>query len=227
LLAQHFTVLRRDRRSFGQSRATASLRGDREDALALLDEQGIERAVVLGMSQGARVALDVAVTAPHRIRALILDGAPLIDAEQEVPLDEYRQLRKTRGLEALRTAVAAHPLMQLTRDSPQARSILHGCMERYRGEDMDAPEQPRSTSRATAVSVPALILVGEADSAARRKAAQLLRARIPGSQLTQIGGCGHLGALDDPPAYSRAVIDFCNTLPPQAQPLAASIGPKK
>jgi 3-oxoadipate enol-lactonase len=213
LLAQQFTVLRFDRRSFGKSTAEASLRGDREDALALFDQLHIDRAIVLGMSQGARVALDIAVSAPHRARALILDAAPLIDAEPELPLEEYRRLRDETGMDAMRASIATHPLMQLSRDLPEAQRTLSASLDRYHGRDLDVTDQPRITLRATDVTVPSLILVGELDSAARREAAQLLHARIKGSYLTHLAGAGHLAALDDPFAYAAAVAGFCQRLP--------------
>lgn len=43
------------------------------DVVALLDELRIPQAVIAGTSLGANVALEVAVAAPHRVRALVLE----------------------------------------------------------------------------------------------------------------------------------------------------------
>ncbi|MDP3967728.1 MAG: alpha/beta fold hydrolase [Nocardioides sp.] len=49
-----------------------------EQVLALLDELGIERAVVGGISLGANVALEVADLAPERVQGLVLE-MPVLD----------------------------------------------------------------------------------------------------------------------------------------------------
>jgi pimeloyl-ACP methyl ester carboxylesterase len=43
------------------------------DVIALLDHLGIEQAVIGGTSLGANVALEAAVHAPHRVRAMVLE----------------------------------------------------------------------------------------------------------------------------------------------------------
>lgn len=50
------------------------------DVLALLDHLGVAQAVVGGTSLGANVALEAAVAAPHRIRALVLEMPVLENA---------------------------------------------------------------------------------------------------------------------------------------------------
>lgn len=50
------------------------------DVLALLDHLGLEQAVIGGTSLGANVALEAAVAAPHRVRALVLEMPVLENA---------------------------------------------------------------------------------------------------------------------------------------------------
>lgn len=50
------------------------------DVLALLDHLGLPQAVVGGTSLGANVALEAAVAAPHRVRALVLEMPVLENA---------------------------------------------------------------------------------------------------------------------------------------------------
>jgi pimeloyl-ACP methyl ester carboxylesterase len=51
-----------------------------EDVIALLDHLGVERAVIGGTSLGANVALEAAVLAPERVRALVLEMPVLENA---------------------------------------------------------------------------------------------------------------------------------------------------
>lgn len=49
--------------------------------LALLDALGVERADVLGHHTGAAVAVELAVSAPERVRSVVLSSPPYADAE--------------------------------------------------------------------------------------------------------------------------------------------------
>lgn len=83
-----------------------------EQVLALLDELGVERAVVGGTSLGANVALEVADRAPERVQGLLLEMpvldnaveagivafAPLLFAARFVPLSVSAVRRLTRAV---------------------------------------------------------------------------------------------------------------------------------
>jgi pimeloyl-ACP methyl ester carboxylesterase len=93
-LARHFRVLVFDGRGNGRSdRPTGAARyADTEfaaDALAVMDANGTERAVVVGLSMGAGFALRLAVTAPERVLGLVLFGptVPTLDRAADAPED--------------------------------------------------------------------------------------------------------------------------------------------
>src|ERR1044071_1381347 len=115
-------VLRFDRRGFGLSEGKPDIHRNVEDLAAVLDAAGIARAAVLGMSQGARLAIHFALRYPSRVRARLLDGAPAIETETELPLAQYREQFEAGGLPALQTAVLGHPLMQLHSTAATARA---------------------------------------------------------------------------------------------------------
>lgn len=54
------------------SRRQLTLAHHRQDALAVLDAEGVDKAVFVGWSMGVQVSLDVAATHPHRVAGLIL-----------------------------------------------------------------------------------------------------------------------------------------------------------
>lgn len=64
------------------------------DVLALLDELGIERAAVVGTSQGGFVAMRMALTAPRRVSAIALLGTSAAAEVTEIA-DNYRDLART------------------------------------------------------------------------------------------------------------------------------------
>src|SRR5262245_46586792 len=64
------------RRGFGLSEGTPDRVADVEALLRLLDHLGLASATLVGLSQGARVALAFALRCPERVSALTLDGPP-------------------------------------------------------------------------------------------------------------------------------------------------------
>src|SRR5665213_1550726 len=82
-----FRIVRMDRRGFGVSDATASLLCDVQDITKLLDYLGLERVALVGMSQGARVAIGSAKGLEERVACLVLDGSPLDDPDGEASSD--------------------------------------------------------------------------------------------------------------------------------------------
>src|SRR6478672_2967479 len=82
-MAPTYRVITWDERGFGATEYDGqpfSYWDSANDCLALLDHLGIERAVVGGMSQGGFLSLRAALTAPERVRALIL-----LDTEAGIP----------------------------------------------------------------------------------------------------------------------------------------------
>jgi 3-oxoadipate enol-lactonase len=75
-LSASYRILRFDRRGFGLSSGAPSLERDVGDVAELLDRWQIERVALIGMSQGARVALRAALADPARIACIVLDGPP-------------------------------------------------------------------------------------------------------------------------------------------------------
>src|SRR6185437_9517779 len=75
--AQSHRLMRLDFRGFGQTPLEPGPFASARDVLGLMDRHGFERAALVGVSLGGRVALEVAVAAPDRVSALILVGSGL------------------------------------------------------------------------------------------------------------------------------------------------------
>lgn len=217
VLADRYHVIAFDRRGFGRSSGMPSIQHDVHDIERLLDCFEISRAAIVGMSQGARVALRWALKHPARTSALVLDGPPGEGWSQphgarEVPIDDYRSLIRGDGIDAFRKMWLQHPFMQLRTSVPCAHVLLRQIAIRYPALDLlleEAPQVAPLTERdLMRVNVPTLILSGEHDSAQRRSIANRMARALPDAQVQVLHGVGHLAALDDPPAYSQALHDF-------------------
>ncbi|MET0410777.1 MAG: alpha/beta fold hydrolase, partial [Polyangiaceae bacterium] len=122
MLAQSHRLIRVDRRGFGLSAGEPSLARDVEDVSFVLERCELEQVVLVGASQGARVALRAARQLPGRVAGLVLDAPPdeVSAPEQaltadELPLAEYRELARSGDLAAVRAAWSRHPFTWLWR----------------------------------------------------------------------------------------------------------------
>src|SRR5262249_53765731 len=104
-LRDRFRILRMDRHGFGASHDAASLVRDVQSIRAHIEHLDLRGIALVGMSQGARVALGLAEAIPERLACLVLDGAPWEgeaqpDMEPEVPLEQYRRILSVAGIAA-------------------------------------------------------------------------------------------------------------------------------
>jgi 3-oxoadipate enol-lactonase len=215
-LTTHFRVVSVDRRGSARSSAAPDLVADAEDLVALLDYLSIRRAIVVGMSQGARVALNLFATAEERFAGLVFDG-PAPDARvlgddwpQDVDRIALAQTLATAGVSALRAAVASHPLMQLHNPEPSVHQLLANLLADYRGIDLQAQpaHEAPAIDLASLRALPCLLLSGELDTDLRRAASAAYTEALPQARSFVLRGAGHLACLDAPHDYAAAVSEF-------------------
>jgi pimeloyl-ACP methyl ester carboxylesterase len=217
-LGHQFRIVRFDRRGFGLSSGTPDLAQDVEDFRSLLDHLELAQVAIIGMSQGARLAIRVALDMPQRVSALVLDGPPNLTsddgagADEDLPMDEFRKLVRTRGVQAFRQAWRAHPFTELQSTDARARELLSQMIARYPGEDLSA----RAPAASHAIGAPALsqlrkpvlVINGAKDSDGRRRTGEELRATLPNALRALIPNAGHLANLDNPEFYNDVLSGF-------------------
>jgi 3-oxoadipate enol-lactonase len=214
-LRGRYRLIRFDRRGHGLSTGAPSLRRDEGDAVALLDALAVRRVALIGTSQGARVALRLALAIPERVGALVLDAPPdevgggrgaLTD---EIPLDRYRELARSGDMPTVRRLWSQHPFTWLASDTPWARALLAKMIARYPGNDLLLTgEPPSALTTLQTLAVPALVINGEHDLESRRASGAALATALPGARHSVIAGAAHLPNLDNPAAYDDALQRF-------------------
>lgn len=218
-LAAHCRLVSMDRRGAGQSTAPPDLGAETGDLLAVIDHLGVERVHLLGVSQGARVALRFAALHPERLQSLILQGAavdgfvPPVEDDSGIPLDEYTELARSGDLATLRQRWLAHPLMSSETLTASQQAELESMVNAYQGRDLlaGAPAAsaiPNLLQRLAAFSSPVLIISGERETAARQAHAEKLLHTLPHAQERVLADCGHLGNFSQPEVYNRTVLEF-------------------
>jgi pimeloyl-ACP methyl ester carboxylesterase len=172
------------------------------DMRAILNECGVERAVVGGLSLGGYLSLAFHVAHPELVSALMLfdtgpgykkdearDGWNQMAVKRAVTLEE-------RGLAALGSGnevrIASHRSAQGLANA--ARGILTQVDDRI---IQSLPE----------ISISTLILVGENDKTFLTPT-DYMAAKIPGSKKVVIKDAGHASNIDQPAAFNQAVAEF-------------------
>ena len=201
-----------------------------DDLTALLDKLDIDRAAVLGYSMGGRVALHLALQAPDRLWALVLESAsPGIEdaAEREERARSAVALADSierDGVTAFIDRWQAQPLFTSQSRLPEGvRDELRnqrlgnkaqGLANSLRG--MGAGAQASLSSRLQEIGVPVLLLAGEDDEKYCRLA-RSMAAALPCARTEIVPDAGHTLHLEQPDAFAGAVLRFLQESSPGEQ----------
>jgi pimeloyl-ACP methyl ester carboxylesterase len=187
------------------------------DVLGLLDHLGVERAVFAGMSQGGYLSLRAALTAPERVRALVLIDTQS-GVEDPANLAAYDQLIDTWATadEAPQEILDIVAAIILGNDWPGAPAW----QDKWRKVTPDQLRQAYKTlvsreddvtNRLAELSVPTLVVHGEQDAAISVPEAQALADSL-GGKLVVVPGAGHAANLTHPEPTNDAIEAFLTTL---------------
>jgi pimeloyl-ACP methyl ester carboxylesterase len=220
-LSRRFRVIRYDRRGFGKSTGNEDITWDADDVNALLDSLRIAKAHILGMSQGARVALQFARSHPDRVSSLILHGAPAPDGfglpwsgPDRARFDEWATIAREQGLDAFRRAWSSHPLMAIPAGHAYAKARLAELLAAYRGGRFLSPASPSGAVAPITmddlprIGAPTLVLVGDKEVPFLQIVARALAYYLPNARLATVPGGGHMVNLIEPGRYNAAILAF-------------------
>jgi pimeloyl-ACP methyl ester carboxylesterase len=193
-----------------------------ELTVGLLDELGVERAILVGNSAGGTIALLTALTYPQRVQALVLVD-PAVYAHGS-SLGLIRFLANTPQMQRIGPLVARrirgwgidfarsawHDPSQITAEvwegylKPlQAENWDRGLWEMVRAsQSHDLPE------RLAEIQMPCLVITGDDDRIVPTEQSIRLADELPDAELVVIPDCGHIPHEECPEAFLQAVTDF-------------------
>jgi pimeloyl-ACP methyl ester carboxylesterase len=227
-LAPGFEVITFDNRGTGKSDkpdVEYSLDVMADEAVAVLQAAGHERAHVVGLSMGGMIAQLVALRHPRRVRKLVLlsttPGAshtvPPTPTAMAALVPDMTQPPEQIVLSAMRAIAApgfadAHPevlndIVQTAMQAPTPQFVFVRQMSAIMGSDRYA-DLP-------AIDAPTLVIHGDADPLVPHANAGILAERIPGAQLVTLRGCGHLAMWEQPAELARVLFEFLGRGGPQ------------
>jgi pimeloyl-ACP methyl ester carboxylesterase len=207
------------------------------DVLALVDDLGWDRFVLLGHSMGGMISQAIAIHDPGR-----LDGLVLMDTVAEAP-----SFGGAKGRFALKLASRFLSLKMVARLLRKPPPGSPDSVKRLYAERPDYGEWTRSKVLATSpvmakammaelstmadrvpelgsLDLPALVIVGEHDIPGFVEGSQRMADAIPGATLALLSGAGHNPQLETPDAWWATLTTFLDALPSAPSPAPETEG---
>ncbi len=214
-LAERYRVVRYDLRGHGLSEAPTEPYRAHDDLLSVYRALGIEKAVLVGLSAGAEVAVDFALAYPERVSRLVLASPGLSGYQPQGSFEWMAPVvaRLREGdFEAASREWVETPLMKIAGD-PDADARMRGVvLDNARIWSYSPQHQqrldPPAVGRLATLQVPTLVMVGELDLPDTQRVADVLADGIEGARKVTIPGVGHLLNLAAPERFEAEVLKF-------------------
>lgn len=187
--AKHFRVIAIDTRGHGQTprgEASFSIRQFAEDLLDFMNLHQIEKAHILGFSDGGNIAMVFALMHPERVEKLILNGANLnasgVKRKVQIPIEIGYRIAKIFATKSPAARKNAEMLGLMVND-PNVKAEELSCIQN-----------------------PTLVIAGEKDMI-KDSHTRLIAKSIPGAMLSIIPG-NHFIANKNPDTFNEVVLRF-------------------
>lgn len=208
--------------------------------VAVLDSLKLPSVVLVGHSFGSGPAVEAALLAPQRIRALVLvdsalglgDGTPQRE-ESSALVDGILGARPLR--DALVATFLTNPMFTRKLLESFIADPVHATDARvaiYRRPNSVAGTTPaigqwlpvllapggatpsRDTASYRALKIPALVIWGDRDTITPLSQGKHLASLIPGARLAVLQGAGHIPQIEDPVGFNGTLVGFLSEIKP-------------
>lgn len=220
VLSGNYRVVRYDMRGHGRSGISADEFSHIEDLRDLLGFLNIERAHLLGLSNGGRVALDFSLAYPKMVGTLVLVGPSLsgyhFSEETRRRISESFSAGNRNGATAFADSWLEDyfwaPSLGGAATRRKLRELLLEAFHYFsRPPRPSELQEPGAIRRLSEVPCPVVVVVGERDSPDNRAIADILESSIPGAEKVTMPDVGHMLNLEMPEEFNRLALDLlCN-----------------
>jgi pimeloyl-ACP methyl ester carboxylesterase len=191
------------------------------DLLKLLNDRGIEKVIVAGLSMGGYVALSFLEKYPDRVRALILCNTRAEADDEAGRKKRYEVVEKAMngGVPVIARELLPKMLAERTKnEQPEEVRKLEEMMLRQPPEAIAAASKAMATRKdqrefLRSIKIPVLIITGDQDPIMPLPTSELMHTSIIGSEMNVLKDAAHLSNIDRPAEFNAAVRDFLQKLP--------------
>ena len=196
-LSKHFKVIVADSRGHGRSTRSAqpySYGLMASDVIALMDYLKIDKAALLGWSDGGIIGLDIAMNHPERLTRLFAFGANynpagLKDISASATFNAYIER-------------CGQDYVRMSPTPKEYDAFVQQISQMWATQPDYKPEQLAK------LTVPTMIADGEHDEGIKREHTEELAKLIPGAKLNILPGVSHFAFWQKPELFNQAVLDF-------------------
>lgn len=198
VLAENHEVVVMDSRGHGRSSfddTPISYAVMAEDVLGLMDHLGIDKASIVGWSDGGIIGLEIALTQPDRLNKVVAYGANYdpTGVRLDVGTNEYFNAYVTRASEEY----------QQNSPAPERWDEFLTNIS-----NMWATQPNYTDEQLTTITTPFLILDGEKEEAIDLNQTKLMGLLIPDAELILMPDTGHFAMFEQPEEFNQIVLDF-------------------
>ena len=198
VLSQQYKVVTVDSRGHGRSTMTEqqiSYALMASDVVALMDYLEIEKAHVVGWSDGGIIGLYLAIHHPERLLKVVATGANYSPAGLRPDIGENQKFVSYIG-NAIEDYQALSP-------DPANWDAFFGNIGQ-----MWALEPDFTVEQMGSIAVPVLLLDGESDEAIYTEHTMEMASLIPTAKLIFVQGTGHFGMAEKPAEFNAEILNF-------------------
>jgi pimeloyl-ACP methyl ester carboxylesterase len=223
MLASRYRLIMPDLRGHGESslgNGLASMQKHAADIARVMDDAGVDRAPVIGVSIGGYAIFEFWRRFRDRVSALVLCNTK---AQADTPEARANRLQVAddvlqRGTEQFFEAMALKLLGETTRRSrPDLVEGALSMMRKMSAEDVAGvqrgmAERPDSVPTLKTINVPTLIITGDEDIMTGLPEAELMKQHIPRSLMKVVAKAGHYSPWEQPEEVGRLLRQFLDSV---------------
>ena len=224
LLTQRYRVIRYDMRGYGKSDPAQGPRNRRQDLAELLQHLDVERCALLGCSMSGTIMLDFALEHPEMVSALMI-ASSVPSGYQPAGEPPPELLEMIAAAQQGETARVSELQMRLWVDGPTRQPDEVNPSVRQRAAAMNRipverntffvadlqpfePLDPPAIDRLDTITIPTLVIAGTLDYPTTVHATDIMADAIPGAQKRIFAHSAHLPNMEEPEAFTQAILSF-------------------